>query len=337
MSYQQRISRKPRLRVTWLLMLLGLITTTLPTEAAEHILVGEVSGLGIAAENRIELTRLLRQEINDYAWLQASNYLPDKANKNCLSSQDCRQQLMEKRGATHYLEGALHGLGSMFTVTLKLYSLEKQQSSPWMIKERGKRATVTFAEATKQAIAKLLDQAGLTAKGILRLEGIPAGATIYVDANAIPGKPDKTSRRLQMPPGHHTVRVEKIGYVSAEQTILLTPKSEQTLRFQLKAKPLQTTINTDEFVALQTKIPPAPERPKRRAKKWWLWTLIGGVAASAATVAAISLAGGGEDSTNAIVGGGSSGSGSGSSSGGTGSGGGGSDGPITITTTVTLE
>ena len=158
------------------LLLIGCIVslgTPLDNEGlAANILVTEIQALGVTAQERVELTSDLRRQIAKLPGVKTHLFVSqtkdsDNWLKNCLANISCREDLATKRKTSHILVSRIHGLGSTFTISLRLYDLRNDKLMKFIVNQQGKRSHQTFSEALSLAVEKLrekMDTAGLLKK-----------------------------------------------------------------------------------------------------------------------------------------------------------------------------
>lgn len=130
--------------------------------AANRLAVADVKGIGVPREEQVELTKQIRQQLAQTGGIVADKRTLSMMTPLCLQRVACRQRLHTLYGVTHFFETSVNGLGSTFSVTLKLHDLRAASIAPLKIQEPGKRSTTTFSEVAKRAVNRLIEVAQLT-------------------------------------------------------------------------------------------------------------------------------------------------------------------------------
>lgn len=146
----------------------------------------------------------------------------------------CLQAAAEKAGATHALQLRVTASGRDYTTEVSISDTAgavSRSTAECAICGFDEVADVVHDEAATLA-GKVLAQ-GLPAR--LRVVSEPAGAIVTIDGNPA----GQTPLEVEVPPGKHQIRVEKDGYVVAEDSVTSLEGVEESLNLRLRALPKQ--------------------------------------------------------------------------------------------------
>lgn len=146
----------------------------------------------------------------------------------------CLQAAVEKAGATHALQLRVTASGRDYTTEVSISDAAgtvSRSTAECAICGFDEVADVVHDEAATLA-AKLLAQ-GLPAR--LRIASDPAGAIVLIDGDPA----GQTPLEIEVPPGEHQIRVEKDGFVVAEDSVTSVEGVEESLNLRLRALPKQ--------------------------------------------------------------------------------------------------
>lgn len=130
----------------------------------------------------------------------------------------------------------------------------------------------------------------------LNLNSDPAGATIFIDGNAM----GKTPTSLKgVDPGEHVLRLAKDGYVDAETTVTLSVGETRNIKMTLEELP-ETREKRLRYQSAMDRYEAAMEeyREISTPKKIWGFSLLGGGVACGVTATVLYVIGAGRASDN---------------------------------------
>jgi hypothetical protein len=191
---------------------------------------------------------------------------------------DCLAAIGVGRNADLVLYTEVSDQKGRYQVQMRLVDVQtKEVKAP----EGGTEDADKLAEFVSRGLERVFGAEPAKEPELVRIDvnSTPAGGEAYVDKDFV----GLTPVTVRLKPGPYTLRVAKVGYKEAVQSLTVEER---------KARTLALALNPVEVPNMPLTPTPAKEREAKAApwyEAWWFWTIVGAAVVGGATTAGVLL------------------------------------------------